>query len=209
MKKLLKQVILVFFKSIYFIIDYQKVNKLKFYYEKCYSIWLGHYFKDCSTAFFRRPIYIIGGKYISLGANFTCESRCRIEAWDKHNGVVFLPSICIGNNVSLSYNCHIGAINKIIIQDNVLIGSNVFITDHSHGDASKEELKISPNKRILFSKGPVIIEENVWIGENVTILPGVTIGKNSIIGANTLVIKSIPANCVAVGNPARIVKHFN
>jgi acetyltransferase-like isoleucine patch superfamily enzyme len=209
MKTFFKKLVLLFFKSIYFIIDYETVNKLKFYYEKSYSIWLGHYFKDCSTAFFRRPVYIIGGKYISLGDNFTCESRCRIEAWDKHNGYLFSPSIIIGKNVSLSYNCHIGAINQIVIKDNVLIGSNVFITDHSHGNATLEELNLPPAKRKLFSKGSVIIEENVWIGENVTILPGVTIGKNSIIGANTLVTKSILSNSVAVGNPARIVKQFN
>jgi acetyltransferase-like isoleucine patch superfamily enzyme len=209
MSKIVRKLVSKLFESIFFIINYEKVNKVKIFSNRIYSLWLKHYFKECSTAFFSKPIYIIGGKYISLGDNFSCESRCRIEAWDKHNGVVFSPSISIGNNVSFSYNCHIGAINKIIIQDNVLIGSNVFITDHSHGNASKEELNISPNRRLLFSKGPVIIEENVWIGENVTILPGLIIGKNSIIGANTLVTKSIPSNSIAVGNPARIVKQFN
>jgi len=209
MSKIVRKLVSKLFESIFFIINYEKVKKLKLFFNRIYSFWLRNYFKECSTAFFRRPIYIIGGKYISLGANFTCESRCRIEAWDYHNGVVFSPSILIGSNVSFSYNCHIGAINQIIIKDNVLIGSNVFITDHSHGNVTIEELNIPPTKRKLFSKGPVIIEENVWIGENATILPGVTIGKNSIIGAYTLVAKSIPSNSVAVGNPARVVRQFD
>jgi acetyltransferase-like isoleucine patch superfamily enzyme len=51
-----------------------------------------------------------------------------------------------------------------------------------------------------------VIEDNVWIGESVVILPGVTIGKNSIIGANAVVTKSIPENSIAGGNPARIIK---
>ncbi|MNY78908.1 Galactoside O-acetyltransferase [compost metagenome] len=66
-----------------------------------------------------------------------------------------------------------------------------------------------PAKRRLYSKGPVIIEDNVWLGEGVVVLPGVTIGENSIVGANAVVTKSIPKNCVAGGNPARIIREIS
>ena len=56
---------------------------------------------------------------------------------------------------------------------------------------------------------PVFIEDNVWIGESVSVLPGVRIGKNSIIGANSVVTKNIPENSIAVGNPARVIKKYN
>lgn len=115
--------------------------------------------------------------------------------------------IVIGNNVNINWYAHIGAINKIVIGDNVLIGSSVLITDHSHGQSGMSNLP--PAARPLYSKGPVIIGENVWIGEGAVILGGVEIGSNTIIGANSVVTHDIPANCVAAGVPAKIIKHNN
>ena len=97
----------------------------------------------------------------------------------------------------------------IKIDSNVLIGSRVLITDHSHGNNEIADLLLPPSQRVLYSKGPVIIEENVWIGDGAAVLPNVTIGKNSIIGANTVITKDVPPNCIVVGNPARIVKTFS
>ena len=113
------------------------------------------------------------------------------------------------NNVSIQNDCHIGAINKIIIGDNVLIASRVYISDHSHGEITSEALLLPPIERKLVTKGSVIIGDNVWLGEGVVILPGVTIGKNSIIGSNAVVTKSLPENCVAAGNPAIVIKQLN
>ena len=62
------------------------------------------------------------------------------------------------------------------------------------------------NMRPMYSKGPVVIEDNVWIGEMVCILPNVRIGKGSIIGANAVVTKDVPANALVGGNPARVIK---
>lgn len=108
--------------------------------------------------------------------------------------------IKIGNNVGITAAV-IGAAEKIIIGDDVLIGANVLITDwdwhvvdphlrHSEGGKSS----------------PVIIEDNVWIGINSIILKGVSIGKNTIIGANSVVTKNIPNNVIAGGNPCRVIK---
>ena len=58
----------------------------------------------------------------------------------------------------------------------------------------------------MYTAGPVIIEDGVWIGDKVTILPNVRIGKNAVIGANSVVTKDIPENCVAGGIPAKIIK---
>lgn len=69
-----------------------------------------------------------------------------------------------------------------------------------------KNLGLNPFQRLLETKGPVIIEDYTWIGEMVCIMPGVTIGKGSIIGANVVVTKNIPPYCVAVGTPAHIVK---
>ena len=157
------------------------------------------------SAYLHSPFYVAGHKYISFGS-FAAGPGFRIECLDYYMGVSYTPSITIGDNVGFNCRCHIGAIDKIVIGNNVLIGSQVLITDHSHGESTKEALSISPVNRELYSKGPVIIEDNVWIGEGVCILPNVRVGRNSIIGANSVVIHDVPPFCVVAGNPARVIK---
>ena len=152
------------------------------------------------------PNRIIGADCISIGDNFYSLYNLRLEAIKTYWDQSFNPQIIIGNSVTLNTDVHIGCIGKVVIGDNVLIASRVFINDHSHGDTNSDSLTLSPFKRQLTTKGEVIIEENVWIGEGVCILSGVVIGRNSIIGANSVVTKSIPPNCVAAGVPAKIIK---
>lgn len=149
---------------------------------------------------------IIGAQYIHIGSNFWAGNRLRIEAYDRYRDNHYSPCIRIGNDVSINYDCHIGAIGLIEIGDNVLIASKVYISDHTHGDVDIESLRQAPKLRPLVSKGSVIIEENVWIGEGVAILPNVRIGRNSVIGANAVVTKDIPPFSVAVGIPAKVIK---
>lgn len=153
-----------------------------------------------------RPRYFIfGHKYMSI-KSMRSDSGLRIECIDKYKNQTFSPYLEIGENVIFNKNCHIGVINKIIIGNNVLIGSNVLITDHSHGTTTKESLQIFPEYRELYSKGPVVIEDNVWIGENVSILPNVTIGKGAVIGANSVVTSDVPQYAVVCGVPAKLIE---
>lgn len=154
------------------------------------------------------PISTLGLNYIEIGNNFRARPYLRIEAYDKHLSNQYAPKIIIGDNVSIDFNCHIGCINQVRIGNNVLIASKVFITDHYHGKIDIQALCIPPDKREIYSSGPVVIKDNVWIGENVAIMPNVTIGYNAIIGANAVVTKSIPDNCVACGVPAKVIKQL-
>lgn len=166
------------------------------------SSWCRIFWEDQRNGSVKFPFHCIGSQYIKIGHNFHAGAGFRIEAWDCYQDIKYAPEIEIGDNVCVNNNVHIGAINKIWIRDNVLIGSNVLITDHTHGCCSKEELAIPPIERKLFSKGPVVIENNVLIGENVCILPGVTIGSGTVIGAGAVVTRDIPENCIATGVPA-------
>lgn len=175
--------------------------------DRFYSFWISKYLNDCDiTSNFQYPSFIKGGEYIKVGKNFFAGCRFRIEAWDTYENDKFKPKIQIGDNVAFNPNCHVGCINNITIENNVLIGSNVLITDHSHGKTNLADLNIKPAKRRLYSKGAILIEHDVWIGENSVILPNVIIGHNCVIGANSVVTKSIPPYCIAGGNPAKIIK---
>lgn len=160
-------------------------------------------------SFIEYPFKINGSEYISIGNNTIIAGRIRIDALDSQLDQKFSPEIRIGSMVTINYDCHIGCVNKVIIEDNVLIAGKVYISDHSHGDTSYEMLKMPPAERKIISSGPVLIGRNVWIGESVCILPNVTIGHNSVIGANSVVTKDIPPFSIAVGIPARVIKSYS
>lgn len=152
------------------------------------------------------PHRVIGAEYMTIGDNFYSLPGLRLECIDTYNNQHFSPKLIIGDNVTFNANCHVGVVNYVKIGNNALIGSYVLITDHSHGELERTSVPVA--KRKLLSKGPVIIEDNVWIGEHACIMPGVTIGKGSIIGANAVVTHDGPPYSVAVGVPARVVKRL-
>lgn len=149
--------------------------------------------------------YVNGVKYMQIGDNSYFGDCSWIEAIDAYGGQRFSPTLTIGNNFSMQRNCHIGCIYNIKIGDNVLLGSKVYITDHYHGEITKEALATPPIKRPLWGR-PVKIGSGCWIGDNVCIMPGVTLGDNVIVGANAVVTHSFPENVVIAGCPAKIIK---
>ncbi|PWG78724.1 acyltransferase [Pararcticibacter amylolyticus] len=156
-----------------------------------------------------RGLVLLNGKYIEIGKDCSIGTRVVLTAWDRYLNFSYSPSISIGDNVVIGDESHITAISQISIGNNVTTGRRITITDNSHGlNLTSDELNIPPLSRQLHSKGPVFIEDNVWIGDKVTILPGVRIGFGSIVGANAVVTKDIPAYSIVGGNPARILKQI-
>jgi acetyltransferase-like isoleucine patch superfamily enzyme len=123
--------------------------------------------------------------------------RCIISTHSKEAEIV------IGDNSGFS-GVTIGAKQKIFIGNNVLVGANVIISDFDWHN-------IDPDKRTIecISSAPVIIHDNVFIGVNSIVWKGVTIGRNSVIGANSVVTKDIPENVIAAGNPCKIIKSIS
>lgn len=152
----------------------------------------------------RQPTRIRGYGNMRIGKGFTTGQYCRIEAADGKDGN---PTLVIGARVQINDKCHIAALRSVIICDDALLASNVFISDHDHGDTSAIQIALPPARRELFW-APVKIERNVWIGENAVILKGVTVGQYSIVAAGAVVTKDVPPFSVAAGVPASIVKRL-
>ncbi len=116
--------------------------------------------------------------------------------------LAFGKTVSIGNNTYINSNLTLVDDYKITIGNSVLIAPNVTISSTGH----PVHYKLRPHGEMYSFK--VIIKDNVWIGSNVVINPGVIIGENSVIGAGSIVTKSIPANCIAVGNPCKILREI-
>jgi acetyltransferase-like isoleucine patch superfamily enzyme len=158
----------------------------------------------------RLPFDIRNKRHIKIGDNFTTGFGCRIETFPLNNK----SGICltIGKNVEINDYVHIAAVSSVTIGDNVLMASKIYISDCAHGnysgDTNHSNPDTPPNDRPLSTK-EIIIKDNVWLGEFVTVLPGVTIGYGTIVGANSVVSKSLPDHVIAVGTPAKPIKTFN
>ena len=106
--------------------------------------------------------------------------------------------ISIGEHTFINYGASITAYREVRIGRHCLLGHHLRIIDRN--EYGLEQREIAP------PAAPVLIEDHVWIGAHVIILPGVRIGRNSAIGAGSVVTRDVPANCLAVGNPARVLR---
>jgi len=153
-----------------------------------------------------------GTKQIKFGEYFSALNGCWIEAVVHYRNQSFSPRILIGDRVSVSKNVHITCIELISIGNDVLFGSNVYISDHNHGKYSGDKQSLpdeKPADRELSLGGAVIIEDKVWIGDNVVVLGPVRIGSGAVIAANSVVKADVPPATIMAGVPARIIRQFN
>ena len=147
---------------------------------------------------------------VFVGENSTIHPYCRIEVITE-NPHLHGPelnnqnaSIQIGDRVVINAFTHIGAMKRVVLGNDVGIASGVCIEDHHYEYESATDQK--PLKQQGFRVAEVVIEDGAMIGEHVTILPGVRIGKNSWIGANSVVTQDVPPYSIAAGVPAKVIR---
>lgn len=143
---------------------------------------------------FGTPIAI--GRYATVIA--TPDKKVRLSVWPDRPG---RGHITIGDYCLICPAVRISSAVGITIDDNCMIANGAYITDADwHGIYN----------RLSFGRAePVTIAKNVWVGDSAIICKGVTVGENSIVGAGAIVVESVPANCVAAGNPARVVSRLD
>lgn len=151
---------------------------------------------------------ICGGK-IKIGDNFYFSSGYGVNPISSNlQGAIYMEkgaSLKIGNNVGMS-STRMWIHDSVTIGDNVKIGACVLITDT---DAHPLDYLARRSSNEGTKSAPIVIEDDVWVGAHSIILKGITIGVRSIIGAGSVVVRSIPADCVAAGNPCKVIKSIN
>lgn len=150
-----------------------------------------------------RPFSVFGGQAIRIGSSVRIWHGARIEAF---GASLSSERICIGDGTIIHPFVHIGAAMNVTIGRGVLMASHIYITDHDHDWYNPADPPVS-NRRLIVQ--PVQIGDYVWLGERVMVLKGVTIGDHSVIGAGSVVTRSIPAYSIAVGSPAKVVRRYD
>ena len=143
---------------------------------------------------------------VSVGNNVGIGKGTFLGPVIQYAGIHYNPTIIIGDGTLVGKNCSIAAINRVEIGKHVLFAGYVHITDHSHGYEDILQ-PIAPQR--LSCKGPVIIEDDCWLGFSCEILSGVHIGKHSVVAARSVVTKDVPPYSIVAGNPAKIIKQYN
>ena len=113
------------------------------------------------------------------------------------------PTLIIGNGTYIGRFVHINAWRQVVIEENVLIADRVYISDAEH---KYKDTQIPIRLQGDYFKGAIRLMQGCWLGIGVVVLPGVTIGKHSVVSANSVVTRDVPDYAIAAGNPAKVIK---
>jgi acetyltransferase-like isoleucine patch superfamily enzyme len=171
-------------RIIFFILNYNKFKILHF------------------NSYIDSPLKIEGKKNISIKNNVIIKYKSWLAAVTYTNENCTLE---IGEGSVIGNFNHIYATHSILIGKNVLTADKVYISDNQH---TYDDINVPIMNQPIKQLSKVIIGDGSWIGENVCII-GASIGRNCVIGANSVVTKDIPDYSVAIGAPARVIKKFN
>ncbi|AJY77935.1 acetyltransferase [Paenibacillus beijingensis] len=156
----------------------------------------GYSLKDAPSV--RGKVYVNDYGELVIGRQFSMIGR----PWASQLTVDKGAKLLFGHNVFINAGCGIAATTEIRIGNDVRIGPRTSIMDSDYH-------RLDADVMYHDLKKPVIIGDNVWIGTRCTILAGVTIGKNSVVAAGSIVIKDVPENVVVAGAPAKVIRELN
>jgi acetyltransferase-like isoleucine patch superfamily enzyme len=146
------------------------------------------------------PIQLVGAERITLGSRIYFGPGC----WLLTHGPE--GRLEVGDDTSIAGYCVLSAATNVRIGRSVLFARNVYIADHRHGF----ELDDTPIiDQPLANIRPVVVEDGAWLGQNVVLLPGVTVGRGAVVGANSVIREDVPPRSVVAGAPGRVVRRLS
>src|ERR1700733_2148463 len=146
------------------------------------------------------PIQLVGAERITLGSRISFGPGCWLLTHEPEGRLE------VGDDTSIAGYCVLSAAADVRIGRSVLFARNVYIADHRHGF----ELDGTPIiEQPLQEIRPVVVEDGAWLGQNVVLLPGVTVGRGAVVGANSVIREDVPPRSVVAGAPGRWVRRLS
>jgi len=205
--KILRQLNLPYIPFVHDVLKYERIIRINLWNKLTSTLYYEPIFKSYCNVFGRNlrlvggiPL-VMGSAYIELGNSVTLHGATTIVGAK----ITDNPKLIIGNNTHLGYQVEVYIGGNVTIGNDVLIANRVSFVGYDFHPI--DPIKRKNNEPADASgSGDITIGDNVWIGMNCIILKNVTIGENAIIGAGSLVKEDIPANSIAVGSPAKVVR---
>jgi acetyltransferase-like isoleucine patch superfamily enzyme len=170
-------------------------------------IWYARIFREVGArTTIYRPMLLVNVQHASIGEAVLIRPGARIEL--VVTDAAAPPKLTIGNQVNIEQNVHIVCGSSVEIRDGVAIAGNAAIVDVEHPYEDIDD-KVRIGERIRTRGNRIVIKQGAFIGFGAIILPNVTIGRDAVIGANSVVTRDVPDYCVVAGIPARIMKRYN
>lgn len=172
--------------------------------DKLWSMFVGGAFREFGgKSTLSMPCRLAATQHIRIGSGVFLGPGCWLQALPRDGAPE--PRLDVGDGTSVSGTCVLSAAQEVVLEENVLLARNVYVSDHIH---AYDDVTKAIQHQGLDKVAPVRIKTGAWLGQNVVVCPGVTIGRGSVIGANSVVTSDVPDFSVAVGAPARTVKTF-
>ncbi len=149
------------------------------------------------------PAVIVGADGIELGDRVVIREHAWLNTKGKRDDGK--PALTIGAGSYIGRFAHINAWHEVVIEPEVLIADRVYISDADHHFADRQIPILRQGDSF---KGKVLLRSGCWIGVGAVILPGVTIGRNAIVGANAVVTKDVPDYMIVGGIPAKVIREI-
>lgn len=185
----------------------KKKKKIYYLFKYFYHRIFTPFYKIGWRVAFSQGVEIDNSEYIQLGSKVYIgkNSIVQVDSYHLKYGH-HKPKLIIRDNVTIGSCSEVTAANNIEIEDDVIIAPHCYIADNSH---CFEKVDVSIRYQGLDKVKPIKIKKGAWLGWGVVVLPGVMIGQNSVIGANSVVTKDVPDYSVAVGAPAMVIKQYD